>query len=215
VELKTYSNSDIINHAKQLVQREKALTVQIIDTLLEIDRRKAYLPKHANVYAFLTEELGYCSGTAMLRLNAMRALKVVPEVRKKILDNSLSLNSIAKTQGYINKINRGGTESTLTVIEQKQLFEVAEIVTAKDLDGALVEKHNEIEAKRAEASGTPTPEPRKVCKKIMIEADPEVVGLINEIKALLSHQVVDGNMNLVLKEVLPLAIRELKIKKVY
>ena len=99
--LNTQSNNDIISHVKLLVQKEKSLTVQIIDTLLEIDQRRAFLPKQTNMYAFLVEELGYCTGTAMLRLNAMRALKVVPEVREKILDNRLSLNDVAKTQGYI------------------------------------------------------------------------------------------------------------------
>lgn len=212
MDLKTQSNNDIIIHVKLLVQREKALTLQIIDTLLEIDRRRAYAPAYSNMYAFLTEGLGYCAGTAMLRLNTMRALKVIPEVRAKILDNSLSLNDVAKTQNYINKINRSTAEPFDTQ-EQKELFEVAEKVGAKELEVALVKKHNDIEMKRAHAKGTPAPTPRKVYKKIVIEAEPEVVDLMEELKSLLSHKVIDGDLNQILKEALPLAIREIKIKK--
>lgn len=210
--LKSQSNSDIIIQVKQLVQNEKTLTVQIIETLLEIETRKAYLPTHTNMYYFLTEELGYCAGTAMLRLNAMRALKVVPEVREKILDNSLSLTDVAKTQGYINKVNRSADEP-LTQAEQKELFQAAESASKKELETTLVQKHNEIEQRRAETSGGPKPEPRKILKKIIIEADPELLGLIEELKSLLSHKVVDGDLNKILKETLPLALRELKIKK--
>ena len=169
--LNTQSNNDIISHVKLLVQMEKSLTVQIIDTLLEIDQRRAFLPKQTNMYAFLIEELGYCTGTAMLRLNAMRALKVVPEVREKILDNRLSLNDVAKTQGYINKVNRS-TAEPLSMTEQREFFEVAEKVSAKELEAALVNKHNEIESQRAQATGASAPEPRKVYKKITIEAEP-------------------------------------------
>jgi hypothetical protein len=169
VDLKAHSNIEIINHVMLLVQKEKALTVQIIDTLLEIDRRQGYLPTHLNIYAFLTEGLGYCSGTGMLRLNAMRALKIVPEIRAKILDNSISLNIVAKTQGYINKVIRESAEP-LSRQEQKQLFAVAESVAAKELEVALVEKHSEIEAKRAHANGLPKPEPRRVYKKLILEA---------------------------------------------
>ncbi len=210
--LKSQSNQDIIIHVKQLVHNEKALTVQIIETLLEIETRRAYLPSHTNIYAFLTEELGYCAGTAMLRINAMRALKSVPEVREKILDNSLSLTDVAKTQNYINKVNKS-TDQPLSLIEQKEFFHVAEIAPKKELEMALVQKHNEIEQQRAQASGKPSPEPRKVIKKLVIEADPELIALVDELKSLLSHKVADGDLNQVLKEALPLAIRELKIKK--
>jgi hypothetical protein len=210
--LKAQSTVEIISHVKLLVQKEKSLTVQIIDTLLEIDQRKAFLPKQTNMYSFLIEELGYCSGTAMLRLNAVRALKVVPEVREKILDNRLSLNDVAKTQSYINKVNRS-TSEPLSTAEQKELFEVAEKATAKDLELALVKKHNEIEKHRAEAAGGTAPEPRKVYRKIVVEAEPEVIELIEELKSLLSHKIIDGNLNEILKEALPLAIREIKIKK--
>jgi hypothetical protein len=134
------------------------------------------------------------------------------KIRAKILDNSLSLNIVAKTQGYINKVNRESAEP-LNRQEQKQLFAVAESVAAKDLDVALVEKHSEIEAKRAHATGLPKPEPRRVYKKLILEADPEVLGLIDEIKSLLSHTVVGGDLNQLLREALPLAIRELKIKR--
>jgi hypothetical protein len=109
-------------------------------------------------------------------------------------------------------VNRESVEA-LNGQEQKQLFAVAESVAAKELEVALVEKHSEIEAKRAHANGLPKPEPRRVYKKLILEADPEVVGLIDEIKSLLSHTVVDGDLNQLLREALPLAIRELKIKK--
>ncbi len=37
--------------------------------------------------------------------------------------------------------------------------------------------------------------------------------MIKETKSHLSHKIADGDLNLILMEVLPLAIREIKIKK--
>ncbi len=83
------------------------------------------------------------------RLNAMRTLEVVPEVREKILANMLSLNDVAKTQGYINKVNRSTIEP-LSTKEQREFFDVAEKVSAKELESALANKHDEIESQRAQ-----------------------------------------------------------------
>ncbi len=90
---------------------------------------------------------------------------------------------------------------------------ICEKATSNELELALVNKHNEIEKHRAEATGGMAPELRKVFKKIVFEGEPEVIELIEELKSLLSHKIIDGNLNQVLKEALPLAIREIKIKK--
>lgn len=82
---------ELFTELKSLVRQEKALTLEIIDYLGEVSRRRPYLPAHTSLFGFLVDELGYCPSTAQLRLNTLKALQVVPEAREKILNNKVSV----------------------------------------------------------------------------------------------------------------------------
>ncbi len=43
--------------------------------------------------------------------------------------------------------------------------------------------------------------------------EPKIIAMIEELKSRFSHKIVDDDLNLILREALPLAIREIKIKK--
>jgi hypothetical protein len=214
--LTAIKTGELLINIKTLVQREKALTLEIIDHLSEISRRRAYLPKHTSLFAFLVDELGYCPSTAQLRLNTLKALQVVPEARTQVLNNKLSLNNLAKTQSFINqenKVLKNQSEAPLSLPEQRELFGVAALAPAHKLEVALQTKKHELEVRKAEAQGLPPPSPKPKPKIITIEAGPELINMIDELKALLSHKYPNGELSDILKVALPLAIREIKITK--
>lgn len=247
-------SKELIGQLKTLVQKEKAITLRVIEYLTEIQMRKAYLPKYTSMFTFLTGELGYCPATAQLRIHAMKALAVVPEVKEKILNNEVSLNSLAKVQSFINQLNKQmqaqwqihsreqvgvavqvqeqalineqakesaevevkakvKAEMELTVAEQRELLNIAVVTPVQKLDEALQTKRQELDTKRAQQGDGPLPPPLVLKKKYNLVADAELVDCINELKSLLSHQVPFGDLVDLLKQALPLAIRELKIKR--
>lgn len=213
--LHTLNRMDLILNLKNLVKREKELTIEILDYLQVISSRKIFLEMgYPSLYAFLTGELGYCSGTAYLRTQTMKAI-AIPENRDRVLNDEVSLSTLAKTQCFINNENKSLSKQfapLLTEGEEKELFNAVEGVAAHKAEEVLIEKKHEMEAKKSKEQGLPLPV-KKILKKIHFEADQELMGMIEEIKCLLSHVCPGGDLTDVLKKALPLAIQEVKVKK--
>lgn len=214
--LKHLDSKTLLSTVKNLTQRERALTVQIIDYLTEISRRKAFLPKYTSLFTFMVEELGYCPSTAALRINAIKAFTAVPEIRTKVIENEVSLNAVTKTQSFINDENRTAKEQNnapLTPLEQAELFAAIESTPSVDLQNTLHKKKHEIDTRKAQSAGLPPPPPKPQTKKVSIEVDSELEAMMDELKSLLSHCHPGAPLAILLKKALPLAIGELKISK--
>ncbi len=140
---------DLLIHLKTLVKREKDLTLEILDHLQEVSRRKLYLEMgYSSLFAFLTEEIGYCAGTAQLRIQTLRALNTIPENRERVMNNEISLNTLAKTQSFINNENKLLSHQSaplLSLEEKKALFDAAKGVPAHKVEVVLIEKKQEID----------------------------------------------------------------------
>lgn len=214
-QLMNLNRMELMGNLRILVKSEKELTLEILDHLQEVANRKLFLEMgYSSLFTFLTEELEYCSGTAYLRMQTMKALEV-PENRDRVLNDKTSLNTLAKTQSFINNENKSlgkQSEPLLTEKEKQEFFAAAEGASANKVEEVLKEKKHEMEVKKSNEHGLPPPV-KKLLKKFNFEADPELVGMIEEIKSLLSHTVPGGELSKMLKKALPLAIQEIKIKK--
>jgi len=212
--LSNLNSIELITQLKTMVQREKALVLEILEYLREVEQRQLYLPSHTSLFSFMVDELGYSPSLAHLRLNSIRALQIVPEARAKILNNQLSLNQLAKTQSFINQIHRtSANNESFSIAEQRELFAAVEETAVSQMETVLHAKKHEIEVRKAEAQGLPTPILQPLVKKITLEGDPELMGMLVVLKSLLSHSHPGADWSILLKESLPLAIQELKIKR--
>ncbi len=118
--LTNLNRMELMGTLKTLVKREKDLTLEILDYLQEISNRKLFLEMgHSTLFAFLTEELGYCSGTAYLRIQTMTAL-TIPENRDRVLKDKTSLNTLAKTQCFINNENKALGKQSEPLLTEKE-----------------------------------------------------------------------------------------------
>jgi len=211
------SRVDLAVNLKSLVKREKDLTLEILDHLQEIFRRKLFLEMgYTSLFAFLTEEIGYCAGTAQLRIQTLRALNTVPQNRERVMNNEVSLNTLAKTQSFINNENKYLINQSAPLLSQedkKELFDAAKGIPAHKVEVVLLEKKHEIDTRKAHEQGQPPPLPKPVIKKITLEVDEQLGDLIEEVKNLLSHTCPAGNLSEILKKALPMAIKEIQISK--
>ena len=170
-QLTNLNRMELMGNLKTLIKKEKELTLEILDYLQEISNRKVFLETgYPTLFAFLTEELGYCSGTAYLRIQTMRALEI-PENRERALNNKTSLNTLAKTQGFITNENKELSKQSaplLTEKEKGEFFAAAEGVPANKVEEVLKEKKHEMEVKKSSEQGLPPPV-KKILKKFNFE----------------------------------------------
>ena len=93
------TNDELLAKAKKLVQQERVILVEILHHLLMINDKKLYLQMgFKSLFDFCTKELGYSEAAAYRRIQAMKLLKEVPEVKQKVLSGSVNLTHLAQVQ---------------------------------------------------------------------------------------------------------------------
>ena len=104
--------------------------MDFLDYLREVDIRAAYVDLGFNsLYHYVTEGLGYSSDQAYLRINAIRIINKVPEVKQKLEDNSFTLSTLAIATQIVSATDGKETlESALMQVEGKTKNEAKEIV---------------------------------------------------------------------------------------
>jgi len=103
-QLTSLSDSNLLSQTKLLAQKERKITVEVIEHLYEIDQRKLYLKKgFSSLFNYTTKELGYSEGSACRRIKTMRLCREIPETTSKIQNGNLNLTTASKVQTFFEK----------------------------------------------------------------------------------------------------------------
>jgi hypothetical protein len=86
------------------VRDEREATALVLKYLREVERRKLFLGRgYSSLFTYCTGRLGYSEPEAMLRIQAMRLVRTVPEAAKKIEEGKLTLSVAAKIQSAVRQ----------------------------------------------------------------------------------------------------------------
>ncbi len=206
--LKTKSDMILISDLKALVERERQTLTEILHYIREIADRRLYLARgHSSLFAFLMGEMGYSESAAQRRILAMRLIKEVPEVKKKIETGKISLSVASQMQSYFRQeVEKRQVENIPPMTQEEKL------VLLGKLEGTSA---RECERKLAEISP-------KLCQpkekekpltydKTLIQflADPELMKKIHRLKSLMSHQNPESRLDLLFGKVVDIALEKL------
>jgi hypothetical protein len=90
--LKTIQDSELLTLTKAKAQKERSLTMEVIQLLQEIYDRRLHLKRgYPSLHQYCVKELRYSDGAAYRRIKAMKLTQDMPEVIKSIESGSLSL----------------------------------------------------------------------------------------------------------------------------
>lgn len=91
-----------------LLSREHAAMADLLVALAEFDRKRLWIDLgHANLFSFLSRDLGLSNGAAYLRKEAARLVQRFPEVIEPLRDGRLCLSTIGELSKVLTKENRG------------------------------------------------------------------------------------------------------------
>ncbi|MBL6988876.1 MAG: HNH endonuclease [Bacteriovoracaceae bacterium] len=100
------NDSQLLNNTKILVKKEHLISIEILDHLAEIERRKLYCYlKHSSLFAYCQGELGFSEQEAYRRIDAMRLSKKLPEVKQSLNNGSMSLTNANMVSSLFKKSN--------------------------------------------------------------------------------------------------------------
>ena len=128
------SNQDLTFKLRSLIAKEREVTLQILELIIEAERRRVFSEAgRSSLFEWLTKDLGYSEGAAQRRIESARLLRAVPEVAIKIESGSLSLTNLAKIGSTLRRV-----KSSKTKREQKAAFDSSDFSkTATELMGLV------------------------------------------------------------------------------
>ncbi len=128
------SDSELVASLKSKSQMERNLTVDIIELLAEVDRRKLYLELgFASLLEFCVKELKYSESSAYRRISTARLLKDIPEIKESISSGLLNLATVAQAHTFMRQ-NRKYNGIKYSVQEKQDFISLLEGKSKKECE---------------------------------------------------------------------------------
>ena len=202
--LHSLSDDALLGSIKNAVQVERAATREVLLHLLEVERRRLYLSRgFASLFEFCTEKLGYCAGSAQIRIQSMRLIRDLPDeiersdIMEKLDSGVLKLTQLATVQRFSRSVAME-QKRKVDANQKRELLQQIEGKTSRETEKIIIQV-----LALPQLQGT----------ELKIHLDEEAMQLLQELKGLTSHSHPSGNDSLLLKEALRLAVAALKKKK--
>lgn len=120
--LSRFTNQELNHKIQYFVREERRATVEVLRLLREIERRMVYAELgYPSLFSYCTGELGYSEAAASRRIEAMRAMRDVVEIEKKIESGELSLSAVAQARVAIRAHERE-TKVKVTAEQKKSVI---------------------------------------------------------------------------------------------
>src|SRR5438874_1107914 len=120
--LSNKTDDQILNGLSEWVSKEREAASHVLHYLREVEERKLYLRAGGSLFEFCVNVHKYSRHEAQARIDAMRLMKVVPEIDQDIDSGKLSLTVAAQAQSAFRKENvrrKSCGEEPLTEDDQK------------------------------------------------------------------------------------------------
>jgi 5-methylcytosine-specific restriction endonuclease McrA len=108
-----------------LVRQERHLTLQVLHHLIEIDRRKLYLPYgYSSLFTYCVRRLGYSESAALRRVRTARCIREHPDIGDLLESGDLTLSTVSKLTGVLTADNKNRLLSEVRGKSQREVGEV-------------------------------------------------------------------------------------------
>src|SRR6187431_3260712 len=104
MDLKRLPDTILLQNTKQLAQRERETTLEVLHHLREVERRSLFaVLAYPSLFEYAVKELKYSAGAAHRRIASMRLQKELPEIEKKVESGELSLSVLSQAQVFFKQ----------------------------------------------------------------------------------------------------------------
>jgi len=104
--LHSVSDSDLLSRMPGLVLAERAAIAEVIEHLIEIDRRELYLDQAcSSLYRYCMDRLGYSEDEAHRRVRVARLARKLPRVLEELRSGAMNLTGLFLLSGHLTEHN--------------------------------------------------------------------------------------------------------------
>jgi len=180
------TDQKLVHTAKVLCKKEREINAEIIEALIEIQRRELHLKDakgKGSLFVYARDVLGLPNSNAQGKIDAVALSKSVPDMKKKIETGELTMTCVKQVSAHLRT-------------EQRETGKKVEDSVIETLVKGASEKKNKREAeiylaKKSSSPWKPIQETAKVVPGgrmvLQLEVDEDTLELFEQIRMLLSH----------------------------
>lgn len=102
--MQNLTTPELLAATQTLTQRERELTLAVIEHLREVQRRRAFVDAgYSSLWDYVTQGLRYSDGAAKRRIDALFALRENPELEAPVREGTLTLSALSQVQSFARK----------------------------------------------------------------------------------------------------------------
>src|SRR5690606_713630 len=125
----TISDTELLDRMPRLVLRERSCVADVLEHLVEIDRRRLYLEQACgSLSSYCMERLGYSEDEAVKRVRVARLAGRLPQVLDELRDGAMHLTGLFLLAQYLDQENY---ESWLAHARGKSKREIGELIASR------------------------------------------------------------------------------------
>jgi len=208
VKIQSLKDQDLLQTLQKLLDREKRIGDAILLALKEIRTRRLYAAMgYSSLFEMLVKQFNLSESSTYTRLQALKLMDAIPEIQEDLTKGDLSLSNAALVQGFIQR-NEKEKNQSLTLEEKKEIVELVKNKSNREAKIELANKDPQIALPPEKEKPLPFNH-----TQLQITVDAETMGILSEVKHLLSHTIPDGNLKEILKYMLQLTAQILKKRK--
>jgi len=211
----------------ELRKQERSLLVEFLAYLAELDRRQLHLALgFSSTFAFLTDHLGYTKSAAFRRTTAARLVARFPVVLTYLGDGRLNLTTLVELRDVLEEKSLGEILDRAAGRTEEQVRELVAALHPRPAPPDLLRRLPEPRPaeptlvrvssgpeQSSELTSAPRPAPRiepisEELRVLRVTAGRDFVADLESVRAALSHQIPDGNLEKILHECMRRTLRE-------
>ena len=193
------------------VRQERTLVTKVLEHLQEVERRRLYSDfKRTSLFDYSVKELGYSEDQAHRRIQAMRLMKTLPEVKEKLNSGALSLTNAAKAQGLFRRASQSSAVKHMDNERKLAVLKTIENKSTRDAERELL-KFQPQDVVPADRQKTVSPSHTEL--KVVL--DQKTMAKLEEVRALLGPKGVDLTHDQLLQVMADATIARLKEKRFF
>jgi len=231
-------NAQLLVRVRELVQRGNAVEAELLTHLGEVDARQLYLEEGcSSMFAWCQRVLHFAEGVAYKRIQAARAARRHPEILEAVRTGDLHLTAVAL---LAPKLTAGNCAELIKAARHRSAEEVRRLLADREPRPALPTSVRRIaepvkvaapavSPQAAPAScEEPTPPPPPVPPtfargrteplgaeryRVQFTADRALYEQLQELRALMRHQVPDGDLGKILARAVATLLERVRKQK--
>jgi hypothetical protein len=134
--LSSLSSRELLKNTLSLVCEERRVMSLVLCHLEEIESRRLYAGEgYSSLFTYCQKVLGYSENEAFLRIDSMRLLKVMPEMKQSLQEGKVTLSTL----GLAQRVFRKKKESFKTRSQKKALLSLFESKSKKKCEKIIAE----------------------------------------------------------------------------